>query len=164
MKACHTLKRLIPAHLLAAALAAALLALPGGAASEEASVYDGLKEGKATFLKECSKCHTLKYGIDETEYTEDDWYMTMSTMVENGADLNKEQKGLVAEYLIAKTVFQTKCSVCHELERPLSKTKDHEQWRATVKRMSSKRAGHLTDAQVEAIAAFLALGFPKAKD
>ena len=47
-------------------------------------------------------------------------------MVDNGADLNKEEKGLVADYLVVKTTFQTKCSVCHELARPLSKTK---RWR-----------------------------------
>ena len=163
MRVFHTLKRLIPVHLFAFALVAVLFALPGRAESNETSVYDALKEGKETFLEECGKCHTLKYAIDET-YSEDDWYMTMGTMVDNGADLNKKQKGLIADYLVAKTAFQTKCIVCHELERPLSKTKDHEQWRATVKRMSSKRAGHLTDGEVEAIAAFLALGFPEAKE
>ena len=164
MNVCPTLKRLIPTYPFTAVLAAVLLALPGSAASGEASVYDALKEGKETFLEKCGKCHTLKYAIDETEYSEDDWYMTMSTMVENGADLNKEQKGLVADYLWVKTTFQMKCGVCHELARPLSKTKDHEQWKATVKRMASKRAGHLTDGEIEAIAAFLALGFPETKD
>ena len=78
MNVCHMLKRLVPSHLFAAVLAV-LLAMPGSAASEEASVYDRLEKGKETFLDKCAKCHTLKYAIDETDYTEDDWYMTMST-------------------------------------------------------------------------------------
>lgn len=163
MRVCSTLKRLLPMPLFAVAVAAVLFSLPGRAESEEASIYDGLKKGKETFLEECRKCHTIQYALDET-YSEDDWYMTMGTMADFGADLNKEQKELIAGYLVAKTAFQTKCGVCHELERPLSKTKDHEQWKATVKRMASKRAGHLTDGEIEAIAAFLALGFPEAKD
>ncbi len=163
MRVCPTLPRLFPAPFFLVALAAVLLVLPGGAESGEASVYDVLEKGKETFLEECRKCHTIQYAIDET-YGEDDWYMTMGTMADFGADLNKEQKELIAGYLVAKTAFQTKCGVCHGLDRPLSKTKDHEQWKATVKRMASKRAGHLTDGEIEAIAAFLALGFPEAKD
>jgi cytochrome c2 len=163
MRVCPALKRLFPAPFLAVALVAVLFALPGRAESGEGSVYDELEKGKKAFQAECRKCHTIKYALDET-YSEDDWYMTVNTMIDNGADLNKEQKELIIGYLIAKTAFQTKCNVCHELERPLSKKKDLEQWQATVKRMSSKREGHLTDGEAEVISAFLALGFPEAKD
>ena len=85
-------------------------------------------------------------------------------MVSNGAQLTAGQRTLIVDYLTVKSTFENKCSVCHKLERPLSKTKTPEEWKATVTRMAGKRQGHLGPEEVEAIAAFLALGYPEAKD
>ncbi|MEW6087099.1 MAG: desulfoferrodoxin family protein [bacterium] len=54
-----------------------------------------------------------------------------------------------------KTLFETKCSLCHAIERPLSKKKNKDGWMGTVKRMQSKRPGHLSDAEVERIIGYL---------
>lgn len=151
--------------ILTAVFALTLSALPLFAAGEsgEGSVYDKLSRGKETFLAECRKCHTAQYAIAET-YSEDDWYLTVNMMVANGAQLTSEQKEIIVEYLTTKSLFETKCSVCHSIDRPLSKTKTHEEWRSTVNRMAGKKADHLSPGDIEAIAAFLALGYPEAKN
>ena len=56
----------------------------------------------------------------------------------------------------AKELFETKCSACHATSRPLGKNKDRAGWEGTVKRMQGKRAGHLSDAEVEIIVNYLA--------
>ena len=136
---------------------------PAPATGGASPVYEKMQKGKETFTAECRKCHTLKYSINET-YSEDDWSLTVGMMVSNGAQLSAEQKTLIIDYLTVKSTFEEKCSVCHKLERPLSKTKDLEGWKATVTRMAGKRQGHLSAEEIEAIAAFLALGYPEAKD
>lgn len=137
-----------------------VLLSPDRAPSEEPPLYDQLQKGKETFLEECRKCHTIKYALNES-YSRDDWSLTVGMMVANGAQLSDEQRSLIVDYLTAKSAFETKCNACHPLERPLSKTKSLEEWQATVKRMAAKRPGHLTAEEIEAIAAFLALGYPK---
>jgi mono/diheme cytochrome c family protein len=59
------------------------------------------------------------------------------------------------EYLVAKSAFQQKCSVCHSLERPLEKNKEFQAWVETVRRMSAKKPGHLTDEEIQTISGFL---------
>ncbi|MDD5773516.1 MAG: desulfoferrodoxin family protein [bacterium] len=54
-----------------------------------------------------------------------------------------------------KSLFETKCSYCHEIERPLSKRKNKDGWTATVKRMQSKNPSHISDAEAESIIAYL---------
>ena len=132
------------------------------AGSSEVSAYDSLKAGKEAFLIKCELCHTVQYAIDES-YSEDDWYMTLNSMISNGAQIDKDEKLLIINYLTTKVLFETKCSVCHPIERPLSKTMDHDAWKTLVSRMSGKKPGHLTDVEMKSIAGFLALGYPKAK-
>jgi cytochrome c5 len=61
----------------------------------------------------------------------------------------------VVAFLAAQSLFETKCSACHDLEKPLSKREKTADWQATVERMAAKRAGHLTVTKVAEIAAFL---------
>ena len=60
-----------------------------------------------------------------------------------------------SEELSPAELFETKCSVCHPTSRPLGKNKDRAGWERTVKRMQGKRAGHLSDAEVETIVNYL---------
>jgi mono/diheme cytochrome c family protein len=76
-------------------------------------------------------------------------------MENNGAVLSKKNKRQVLEYLVAKSTFQTKCSVCHGLERPLEKNKQFQEWVATVRRMAAKKPEHLTEEDIQAISGFL---------
>lgn len=55
----------------------------------------------------------------------------------------------------AKALFESKCSVCHGTDRPLSKNKDKEGWEATVKRMQSKKPDNFNDEEAKKIADYL---------
>jgi cytochrome c5 len=59
------------------------------------------------------------------------------------------------EEVSPQDLFETKCSACHATSRPLSKNKDRAGWEQTVQRMQGKRAGHLSDAEVETIIDYL---------
>lgn len=55
----------------------------------------------------------------------------------------------------AKALFESKCSVCHGADRPLSKNKDKAEWEATVKRMQAKKPGNFNDDEAKKIADYL---------
>lgn len=118
-----------------------------------------LKAGKAAFDVECEKCHTRTYADDVT-YSRDEWELTMGMMRSNGAQFSDEQRAVMVDYLTAKSLLDSKCSVCHKVDRPLSKSKTHEAWSQTVARMSGKKPGHLTAEEIEMLAAFLAVERP----
>jgi hypothetical protein len=45
--------------------------------------------------------------------------------------------------------------MCHEISRPLSKTKTAAEWRETVLRMKGKAGGKISDADAETIIKYL---------
>lgn len=55
----------------------------------------------------------------------------------------------------AKTLFETKCSQCHALSRPLSKHKDITEWQDTTARMSRKSNSNISPEQAQEIAQYL---------
>jgi len=55
----------------------------------------------------------------------------------------------------AKAVFETKCSLCHSIGRPLGKNKTPAEWSETVTRMQKKAPDQISDADVKAIVAYL---------
>jgi mono/diheme cytochrome c family protein len=118
-----------------------------------------LKAGKAAFEKSCKLCHGLDRPLALTK-TAAEWETTVVKMVKNGAAVNDEQKGQIVAYLAAKSTFDTKCSACHGTDRPLGKTKSAADWLATVQRMAGKKPGHLSEAEVATVAAYLALERP----
>ena len=55
----------------------------------------------------------------------------------------------------AKALFESKCSRCHELSRPLGKNKDRNGWTNTVTRMQKVNGCPITDAEAKAIVDYL---------
>jgi hypothetical protein len=55
----------------------------------------------------------------------------------------------------AKALFEAKCSVCHELSRPLGRTKDRSGWTTTVTRMQKVNGCPITDAEAKRIIDYL---------
>lgn len=55
----------------------------------------------------------------------------------------------------AKALFESKCSACHSLDRPLGRTKDREGWTRTVMRMKNVNGCPLTDSEAGAIIEYL---------
>jgi cytochrome c5 len=46
-----------------------------------------------------------------------------------------------------KTLFETKCSVCHGLDRVTARKETKEKWASIVKEMQGKKAGWISDAE-----------------
>lgn len=124
------------------------------AQGNEPVTYQDFIDGKEAFEENCIECHTLEWPLKKIA-TREEWVGTLSKMASKGAVLSKKKKQQVLEYLVAKSVFQNKCSVCHSLDRPLEKNKDFQTWMETVQRMAAKKPEHLTDAEIEAISGFL---------
>jgi len=55
-----------------------------------------------------------------------------------------------------KRLFESKCIVCHDLERALTKSKDLEAWKITTLRMSRNSGGSITEKEAEEVAEYLA--------
>src|SRR5210317_2623630 len=111
-------------------------------------------EGKEAFEENCLECHSLEWPLKKIANREE-WDLTLTKMANTGAVLSKKQRRQVLEYLVAKSTFQVKCSVCHGLERPLEKNKEFQAWMETVRRMAGKKPEHLTDEEIQAISGFL---------
>jgi mono/diheme cytochrome c family protein len=111
-------------------------------------------EGKEAFEENCLECHSLEWPLKKIANREE-WDLTLTKMANTGAVLSKKSRRQVLEYLVAKSAFQQKCSVCHALERPLEKNKEFQAWVETVRRMSSKKPEHLTDEEMQSIPGFL---------
>jgi hypothetical protein len=60
-----------------------------------------------------------------------------------------------AENNSAKTLFETRCSMCYPTDRPLGKTKTAGEWRETVSRMQQHAAGQISDEDRETIIQYL---------
>jgi cytochrome c5 len=54
-----------------------------------------------------------------------------------------------------KALFEAKCQSCHELGRPLGKTKDRSGWTATVKRMQQVNRAPINDQEADEIIDYL---------
>jgi len=55
-----------------------------------------------------------------------------------------------------KTLFDTKCSVCHGLDRPTARKETKEKWASIVKEMQGKKADWISDADASKIVDYLA--------
>ena len=55
-----------------------------------------------------------------------------------------------------KALFEEKCRICHELERPLGQRKSRAEWAATVTRMKETNGCPITDEQAARIVDHLA--------
>lgn len=127
--------------------------------SAAGEVYEKIAAGRKMFRSKCGECHSRSYATDETKSRED-WQLTVNMMKGNGLEITDEEKAMVVDYLTVESLFDVKCSVCHATSRPLAKSKSYDDWKATVTRMAGKKAGHLSDAEIEEIASFLAVERP----
>ncbi|MGC8720097.1 MAG: hypothetical protein ACP5TY_08825 [Thermodesulforhabdaceae bacterium] len=61
----------------------------------------------------------------------------------------------------AKALFESKCSVCHSIDKPKSKKKSQEEWRTTVFRMKAKPKASISDEEAAKIIDYLATYYGK---
>ena len=147
--------KLVPAAL------AVLAAFAGGAAAQTAAPerLAHFAEAKAVFERACNVCHGLERPLSKT-FDRAGWEKTVERMHDNGAEVDAKERAQVVAYLLTKNAFEAKCSACHEVGRPLGKSKSAADWLATVTRMAGKKPGHLSDAETADIAAYLAVTRP----
>ena len=55
-----------------------------------------------------------------------------------------------------KTLFDTKCSVCHGIDRATARTETKEKWASIVKEMQGKKGDWISDAEAAKIVDYLA--------
>jgi len=55
-----------------------------------------------------------------------------------------------------KTLFDTKCSVCHGIDRATARKETKEKWASIVKEMQGKKADWISDADAAKIVDYLA--------
>ena len=140
---------------------ACILTLALAANAQQAAPDPGvaISAGKTAFEAGCKTCHGLDRPLSKVK-TAAEWDVTVTRMIKNGAKVADEQKGQIVAYLAAKSTFDTKCAACHGTDRPLGKSKAAADWLATVQRMAGKKPGLLSDGEVAAVAAYLALERP----
>ena len=61
-----------------------------------------------------------------------------------------------APELDGKALFETKCSVCHGIDRATARTETKEKWTSIVKEMQGKKADWISDAEASKIIDYLA--------
>lgn len=60
-----------------------------------------------------------------------------------------------------KELFESKCKLCHGLDRPASKKKTNQEWNETVSRMKNKHKAPITDEEVALIVEYLSKTYGK---
>jgi mono/diheme cytochrome c family protein len=56
-----------------------------------------------------------------------------------------------------KTLFETKCSVCHGIDRATARTETKEKWASIVKEMQGKKADWISDPEAAKVVEYLVL-------
>jgi mono/diheme cytochrome c family protein len=152
------LMKTVARHLIAAGGLFALVGMGATAGAQTASpdpvAY--LTKAKAVFERACGVCHGLERPLSKT-FDRAGWEKTVERMHANGAEVDQEERAQVVAYLLTKNTFEVKCSACHGTDRPLGKSKSAADWLSTVKRMSGKKPGHLSEAEIADIAAYLSI-------
>jgi cytochrome c2 len=125
-----------------------------------AATVESLKMGKEAFTAECMKCHDTIEEAAGGERERGTWEEIVTEMVSMGAALEGERKEAVVGFLTARSLVMGKCGMCHSVQRPFTKNKTHDEWKATVERMAGKFKGHISAEEAEQVAAFLAVERP----
>jgi mono/diheme cytochrome c family protein len=147
-----------------------LQAQPGGQLPEG--------EGRALVATACSQCHTLAPIVVNREGA-NGWRRHVNNMVLRGAQLNASEAETVIQYLTAnfgpgirlpnptpvalpsgagKDLVETRCVVCHDLERVAGVKRQKRDWPAIVDNMVI-RGATATPEEARAIAAYLVAHF-----
>lgn len=124
------------------------------AAGDAPATFEMLKQGKDLFESNCIECHNLTWPLQKISDREG-WELTLTKMANTGAVFSQEDRNKILEYLLAKSTFQKNCNLCHGLDRALEQNKEFQNWLETVRRMTGKKPGLLTDEEIHSVSGFL---------
>lgn len=143
---------------------AALIVLLRGFSVSHASGEPALAtiEGKTLFEERCSRCHEIERPLAR-DMSRADWEKLLLEMASRGAEMTAEEKRLILDYLGARFIFTSKCTVCHTKERIFDRERAYSQWVGTVETMAAKSPDLLSEAEAAAIVSYLnlVLGLPE---
>jgi cytochrome c5 len=144
-------------------------------------------DGKKLVEDVCGSCHGVELVTDK-KMNKDDWTAVVSSMVDKGAALSKEDAAKVVNYLAAnfgdkkladnnarelkekqlkgKELAESICTLCHEFNRVRTQELTREEWAGEIKGMISEGAP-VTDQEFAVLVDYLAANFgprkPEAK-
>jgi cytochrome c2 len=131
--------------------------------------------GRQVVYRKCNKCHTLER-VFRSVKSRKEWTDTVNRMARLGAPnissfdvkqtiffllgRQKETTGQNEQALnraIGKTILESKCGVCHELDRIVQARKDKAGWQGTINRMidHSGDAQYLSDTEKQDLIDYL---------
>jgi mono/diheme cytochrome c family protein len=142
----------------AAAISAVTVTLLAGVmpARAEGPGVDRLAEGKEKFETVCSKCHKLDGPLSK-DMSRAEWDKTLLEMAGKGAEFSSEEQGAMIDYLVARSVFASRCVVCHTKERIFDSQKALAEWKATIEKMAAMKPELFSPGEVDFIADYLNL-------
>jgi mono/diheme cytochrome c family protein len=119
-------------------------------------------EGRDLVATACSQCHTLNVIMAGRDGPVG-WKKHVYNMVLRGAQLTPREADTVIQYLITnfgpgKELVETRCAVCHNLERVTVVKRQKRDWETVVANMY-ERWGMSAPDEVQAISAYLVAQF-----
>ena len=142
----------------AAAISAVTVTLLAGGlpARAEGPGVERLTEGKEKFEAVCSKCHKLDGPLSK-DMSRAEWDTLLLVMAGKGAQFTPEEQGAIVDYLVARSVFASRCVVCHTKERMFDSQKALADWKATVEKMAAMKPELFSPGEVDFITDYLNL-------
>ena len=133
-----------------ASLAAAVVAIVSTLAlAVVASGQDNAEKAERLMNANCAGCHDLR-PIQTAAKTRAEWTTTITTMIEKGAKLPKDDVPLLADHLArthgpvpegpGKRVLLNTCTMCHDLGRIRLGRRTAEEWEETLIAMLNEGA------------------------
>jgi mono/diheme cytochrome c family protein len=129
--------------------AAAVAGVSTLALSVVASGQDNAEKAERLMNANCSSCHDLR-PIQTAAKSRAEWTATITTMIEKGAKLPKEEMPLLADHLTrthgpvpdgpGKRVLLNTCTMCHDLGRIKVGRRTSEEWEETLIAMLNEGA------------------------
>jgi len=128
------------------------------ATAQDIQLPDG--PGKQILEDACTACHSLG-GVVKLHLDKDGWEGLIASMVSNGAQIDQKDLPVLVDYLVknfgpagakadgaqasgpdaaAKTLLETACTACHDLDLVQDQHLSKEDWQMLVNSMISKGA------------------------
>ena len=141
--------------------AAALLYAASGTSAQEAPA------GERILNTSCQNCHDTRR-IQTAAMNAEGWTKTVSTMIDKGAKVSKDEIPVLVGYLVqthgpvpdgpGKSIMLNTCTMCHDLKRIRQGRRSSEEWEETLISMLNEGAP-LSDQEFPVIQEYLSTHF-----
>ena len=132
-----------------------------------AALAQELPPGRELLESRCQECHDLR-GVQTSALDADGWTKTINNMIEQGAELEKEEIPVLVKYLVlnhgpvpdgpGKEILLNTCTMCHDLGRIKTARGSGEEWEETLNSMLNEGAP-LSEQEFHVIHAYLSKHF-----